>query len=440
MHAALSATTLTGPQMLTFLLHLCLLLCLAVVLGRLAGRVGLPAVVGELTVGVVLGPSLLGNLPAAATGWLPQSDPGQFALVEAVAQLGVLLLVGLTGAELNIGALRRSGPTALRVSIAGLVVPLALGVGAGFLLPAMLYGPGTDQLTFALFMGVAMCVSAIPVLAKILMDMRLNRTPLGQLMLVAGVIDDAFGWLLLSLVSALVTAGFTAAALGSSLVGLAVIALVALVVGRPLVRLVLDRAGRSGEPIPVLGVAVMLMLLAAAGSQAVGQEPVLGAFLCGMLISASGKLPEESVAPLRTFVLAVLAPVFFALAGLRMDLRLLADPRIALTGIAVLLVAIAGKFTGAYLGARLSRLDRWEALALGAGLNARGVVQVIIATIGVRLGVLNAASYTIIVLVALVTSMLAPPLLRFAMARIDPPAARSEPATVDAALPPERSA
>jgi Kef-type K+ transport system membrane component KefB len=335
----------------------------------------------------------------------------------------VLLLVGVTGADLNFATLRRSGATAFRVSLASLLVPLGLGVAAGFLLPAMLVGEDTERLTFALFLGVAMCVSAIPVLAKILMDMRLHKEPLGQLILIAGVIDDAFGWVLLSFVSALATVGLTAASIGSSLAGLAVIVLVALVVGRPLVRLVLDRAGRSGEPIPVLGAAVVLVLLSAAGTQAMGQEPVLGAFLCGMLISASGKLPETSLAPLRTFVLAILAPVFFALAGLRMDLRLLADPRIALTGLAVLAVAIVGKFAGAYLGARLSRLNRWEGLALGAGLNARGVVQVIIATIGVRLGVLNAASYTIIVLVALATSMLTPPLLRFALARVEREAA-----------------
>ena len=140
--------------------------------------------------------------------------------------------------------------------------------------------------------------------------------------------------------------------------------------------------------------------------------------MCGVLIKAAGTLPDLSITPLRTFVLAVLAPIYFAQAGLRMDLRLLADPDIALAGLTVLVVAIVGKFAGAYLGARLSTLSRWEALAIGAGLNARGVIEVIIATIGVQLGVLNTASYTIVVLVALVTSLMAPPILRFAMVRV----------------------
>jgi Kef-type K+ transport system membrane component KefB len=419
MHTVAMAPSLTGQQTLTFLLQLCLLLCLAVLFGRLVTRIGLPAVVGELLVGVILGPSLLGSLPAHLTGWLPQRDSGQLALVEVVGQLGVLLLVGITGAEMSLGMIRRRGTTALRVSVAGLVVPLGLGIGLGFLLPAMLFGANAGRTSFALFLGVAMCVSALPVIAKILMDLRLNQSTVGQLILTAGLVDDAVGWLLLSFVSAMATAGLTAASALSSVGALALVVIVAVTIGRPVVRIVLGRAGRSGEPAPVLGATVALILLAAAGAQAIGLEAVLGAFVCGILISSSGRLPENWMAPLRTFVLAVLAPVFFALAGLRMDLRLLAKPQVALAGLAVLAIAILGKFLGAYLGARLSRLNRWEALAIGAGLNARGVIEVIVATIGVKLGVLNTASYTVVVLVALVTSLMAPPLLRFAMARVE---------------------
>jgi Kef-type K+ transport system membrane component KefB len=420
MHSLAMAPALSGHTVVLFLFQLGVLLCLAVLFGRLAARVGMPAIAGELLVGVLLGPSVLGGMPPEVMSWLWSSgQTGQSVLVEGVGQLGVLLLVGITGAQLNLGLLRRRATAAARVSAAGLVVPLALGIGLGFVLPSLLVGAGTERTTFALYLGVAMCVSAIPVMAKILMDLRLEHSSTGQLILTAGVLDDAVGWLLLSFVSALATAGLTLSAVMLSTGSLLLFLVVALLVGRPLVRLVLGAAARSGEAAPVLGAAVALILVTAAGAHLLKQEAVLGAFVCGLLIKASGKLPDLSITPLRTFVLAVLAPIYFAQAGLRMDLRLLADPDVALAGLTVLAVAIVGKFLGAYIGARLSKLSRWEALAIGAGLNARGVIEVIIATIGVQLGVLNTASYTIVVVVALVTSLMAPPILRFAMVRVE---------------------
>jgi Kef-type K+ transport system membrane component KefB len=163
---------------------------------------------------------------------------------------------------------------------------------------------------------------------------------------------------------------------------------------------------------------VVLVLLSAAGTQALGLEPILGAFLAGILIGASGRVDPDWENPLRTFVMAVLAPVFFATAGLRMDLTALVRPVVLLTALGVLVVAVASKLAGAYLGARVARLSHWEGLALGAGLNARGVIQVVVATVGLRVGILSVEAYTVIVLVAIVTSSMAAPMLRYAVRRI----------------------
>ncbi len=163
---------------------------------------------------------------------------------------------------------------------------------------------------------------------------------------------------------------------------------------------------------------MVVVLLGAVTTHALGMEPVFGAFVAGILIGLPGAADQTRLAPLRTVVLSVLAPLFMATAGLRMDLTSVAEPTIALAALAALAVAIVGKFVGAYLGARLSRLGNWEAMALGAGMNARGVVEVIVAMTGLRLGVLSTATYSIVVLVALVTSLMAPPLLRVAMARL----------------------
>ncbi|MFI6924070.1 cation:proton antiporter [Nonomuraea spiralis] len=403
---------LGARELLVFMLQLGLLLGLAVLLGRLAARLRMPAIVGELTVGVLLGPSVLHHVAPGLTFT-------QLHLLDAVGQVGVLLLVAITGIQLDFGLVRRRGATAVKVSVAGLVVPLALGVAAGYLLPASLLTEGTSVTVFALFLGVATCVSAIPVIAKTLTDMKLLHRDVGQLCLTAGMVDDAFGWFMLSIVSAMATTGVRTGQIVLSLVYLVALVPFALWVGRPLVRWTMRAATRSAEPGPAVAAAVVLVLLAAAGTHALGLEAILGAFVCGALIGRSGHADAAWLAPLRTVVLSVLAPLFFATAGLRMDLTLLARPDVLVASGVVLGVAIVGKFLGAWLGARLSRLGGWEAFALGAGMNARGVIEVIVAMVGLRVGIIDTAMYTIVIVVAIVTSLMAPPILRVAMRRVE---------------------
>ncbi|NKZ03728.1 cation:proton antiporter [Actinomadura latina] len=418
----MGAAPATGPVaplashgLLIFLLQVAVLLTLALVLGRLATRVGMPAVVGELAAGVLLGPSLFGQVAPDAAGWLIPAEPGQFHLLDAFGEIGVLLLVAIAGIQMDLGLVRRRGLDAARIGLAGLLIPLGLGICCGLLLPASLFAAGADRTAAALFLGIAMCMSAIPVIAKTLMDMNLLHRNIGQLTLTAGMIDNTAGWLLLSIASAMTSVGVGTGTVATA-VGEVVLVLLLAAAARPLARLVL---GRIHEPAVTVSTVTIMVLLAAAGTQALGLEPLFGAFLCGLVIAAAGNVDVAGLAPLRMLVLAFLAPVFFATAGLRMDLTALGRPVVLLTALVVLLVAVAGKFTGAILGARLSGLNRWEALALGAGMNARGAVEIIVAMAGLRLGILNTATYTIIVLVAIVTSLLAPPILRPAMARVE---------------------
>jgi Kef-type K+ transport system membrane component KefB len=188
-------------------------------------------------------------------------------------------------------------------------------------------------------------------------------------------------------------------------------------VGRVGVKKVLTVTTRADEPGPTVAAAVVIILAGAVTTAALGMEPIFGAFIAGTVISAS-RIAQRQLAALRTLVLSVLAPLFLATAGLRVDVTVLARPVVAVTALVIALVAIFGKFAGAYAGARLRRLGSWEGIALGAGMNARGVVEVVIALTGLRLGVLNTTTYTIVVLVALVTSVMAPPVLRHAMSRI----------------------
>jgi len=431
-----SLPSLAPHALLVFLLQIALLLSVALALGRLAMRLGLPALVGELLTGVLLGPSLLGAFAPGLLSFVLPSDAVQLHLLDAVGQLGVLLLVGITGVQLDAAMLRRRGLTGVKVSLSGLLLPLALGIGAGLLVPAALLTDGTSRWVFALFIGVAMCVTAIPVIAKILADMGLLHRDLGQLTLAAGAVDDAVGWFLLSIVAAAATTGVSGGQVALHIAYLVLFLVAALVVGRPIVRWAMRLAGRAGDGGARLTLAVVLIMLGAAATQAMGMEALFGAFVVGILIgqARAAEMPDprpgrslwRDLTPLRTIVLSVLAPLFLATAGLRMDLTALADPRVLLAAVALLAVAVAGKFAGAYLGARGSRLGHWEAIALGAGMNARGVVGVVVAATGVRLGVLSVAMYTVVVLIAVVTSVMGPPILRWAMSRIATTEAEAE--------------
>jgi Kef-type K+ transport system membrane component KefB len=408
---------IASHAVVVLLLQIGLLLLTAMLLARLAARLRMPAVVGELTAGVLLGPSVLAHAAPGLFDWLMPQQAEQMHLLDAVGQLGVLLLVGITGIDLDFDLVRRRGLTAARVSISGLVIPLGLGIGTGFLLPASVRG--TDTKVFALFLGVAMCVSAIPVIAKTLSDMHLLHRNIGQLTLTAGVVDDVVGWLLLAVVSAMATTGFRAQSIGLSLLYLAAMIAFAAVIGRRVVPLALRVADKAGGAPTTVATAVVIIMLSAAASQAMGMEAVFGAFVAGILLGTAGRIEPGRMAPLRLVVNAVLAPVFFATAGLRMDLTALRHPVVLAAAAAVLVVAILGKFAGAYLGARISRLNHWEALALGAGMNARGVIEVVVAMVGLRLGVLTVETYTIVIVVAIVTSVMAPPILRIAMRRVE---------------------
>ena len=410
---------LGGHELMILLLQVGLLLTLAVLLGRVAIRFRMSAIVGELLAGVLLGPSLLAHLLPRLSGWLLPLKPEQFHLLDAVGQIGVILLVGITGTQLDFGLVRRRSATAIRVAIPGLAVPLALGVAGGFLIPAALLARGSDRLVFALFVGVAMSVSAIPVIAKTLQDMGLLHRNIGQLTLAAATVDDTLGWLMLSIVAALATKGVQAATIGRQTGLLVVFLVVVTLLGRPAVAAVMRIASRADGDGPITTYAVVIMVLGAAVTQAMGLEAVFGAFVAGMVIGTCGHVDPGRLASMRTVTLSVIAPVFFATVGLRVDLTMLRRPVVLLAVLMMLAIAVIGKFAGSFAGAKASRLTSWEALALGAGLNARGVVQLVVATVGLQLGVLTTVTYTIVVLIAITTSVMTPSILRMAMAHVE---------------------
>jgi Kef-type K+ transport system membrane component KefB/nucleotide-binding universal stress UspA family protein len=408
-------------ELFLILLELALLLFVARGLGELMRRIQLPPVIGELLAGVVLGPSIFGLiLPSLQKQIFPRIQ-AQSDLISVVSWLGVLFLLVVTGLETDLNLIVRKGKIALLISLGGIIVPFATGLGLGWLLPDNLLANPNQRLIFSLFIATAMSISAVPVIAKVLMDLKLIRRDIGQVTLAAGMTDDTLGWILLSVVSGLATSGkFDFPTVFKSVAGAVIFLVVAFTIGRSLMAWVLrwvdDYIGGATASLSAL---LVLALGASALTHSLGIEAALGAFVIGILAGQSPRFSREAGITLEVITAGFLAPIFFATAGLKVDLVKLLAPETFFIGLIVLAIACFGKFTGAYIGSRVGGLSHWEGIAMGSGMNARGAMEIIVATIGVSLGVLNQQMYSIIVMVAIVTSLMAPPLLRWSLSKVE---------------------
>lgn len=400
-------------QVLVFFAAFALILVVARALGAVARRFGQPAVIGELSAGLVLGPSLLGRVAPDATDWLFPDDSAQTAMLFTVGWLGVMFLLVSTGFETDLGLIRRLGSAAATVSIGSLVVPLIIGFGAGWFMPSVFLGDDTERYVYALFIAAALSISSLPVIAKILSEMGLMRRNFGQLTLAAGMVNDVIGWIMLGFVAGLARGGLKVDKLAVTLIGLVVFFAFAFTLGQKAVDASLRQIRRTGDDAGRrLFVVVTTALAFGVVTQMLHVEALLGAFVAGIVLTRSRFADHSLIAPLETVTVSVLAPVFFATAGLRIDLGLLLEAETLLWGGIVIAAASVSKFVGSLIGGRLGSLSRKESAALGVGLNARGALEIVIATVGLSLGVLNERSYTVIVLMAMATSMAAPPMLR----------------------------
>ena len=340
-------------------------------------------------------------------------------LLGLIGLLGAMFLLMLTGLETDTELIRRNSRVAAGVATGGLVLPFALGYLVAYTIPEGLLADPDRPVVFALFFATGLAVSAIPVIAKVLLDLGLIRRRFGQTVLAAGMIDDTVAWILLSVVMALANEESTSP---WTLVLAAARILVFIGLTLTLGRWLVDRAlgfiqDRGTAPDGVLTLAVAAALAFGAVAMVFGVEAVMGAFLAGIVLSLNPRLPVEVVGRLHAMALGVFAPVFFAIAGLQVDLSVLGNTETLIVAVVTLVVAIAGKCFGAALAARLMGVDAWTALAYGAALNARGAIGIIVASIGLNLGILSEEIYAIIVLTSVATSMLAPPLVRAFLSR-----------------------
>lgn len=367
-------------------------------LGWLLQRMRQPRVMGEILAGIALGPSLLGQVWPEATEEL--FPPQVVASLRALALLGLVLFMFLVGLELDLGALRGQGHRAVAISHSSIVLPMVLGFGLGLFLEPRV-GVGADRFGFALFVGAAMSITAFPVLARILRDGRMTHTRLGVLVITCAAVDDITAWCVLAVVVAIVEADGMGSAVQTVALSLAYVG-VALLVVRPALR-------RLGT-VP-LWLAVVVAVASAWTTEWIGIHAIFGAFMAGAVMPRDHRFRAALDAQVRPLTDHLLLPMFFAVVGLATRIDLLDDLYLwGLTAL-VVLVAVAGKFGGASLAARATGESWRDASIVGVLMNTRGLTEIVILTVGLELGVIGDEMFTIMVVMALVTTLMAAPIL-----------------------------
>jgi Kef-type K+ transport system membrane component KefB/nucleotide-binding universal stress UspA family protein len=417
---AYAAADASAPIEVSFFAALLALILLGRSLGEAMNRIGQPSVVGQLLAGILLGPSFLGWVYPDLQHWLFASSKEQASMLNAISQVGILLLLLLTGMQTDLKLVRRVGNAAISISVTGVLVPLACGVALGWLLPESLLPDPAKRLLTSLFLGTALAISSIKIVAVVVREMGFERRDLGQIIIASAILEDTIGWIIIAITFSLAEAGhIDFASVATSLIGTAVFLVLSFTVGRRLVAFLIRWTNDNLESdFPVITTILAIMIAMALTTQFIGVHTVLGAFVSGVLIGESPILTRYIDAQLRGLILAFFMPVFFGMAGLGTDLTILAKPDLLLLSLGLIAVASVGKFAGAFLGAEIGGLSRKEALAVGCGMNARGSTEIIVASIGLSLGAITQTLYTMIVTMAVITTIAMPPMLRWSLSRV----------------------
>jgi Kef-type K+ transport system membrane component KefB len=399
------------PTAASDVLHVLLVMLAIVVTSRLLGsiclRLGQPPVIGEVLGGILLGPSFLGRLSPGFSAYLLPSDIAPSLAV--IAQLGVILYMFIVGLELDAGSLRHGGHAAVLISHAGIVAPFLLGAGLALGLHPRLSSVDVPFTVFALFLGVAMSVTAFQVLARILTDRGLSRSPLGVLALTCAALDDVTAWCLLALVVGVARAnlgGAVSVAIGAT----GYIAFMWLAV-RPISMRIVRFDQREDLSSGTTAIALASLLLSATITELIGIHAIFGAFVLGAAIPSDSVVARQLVRKLRDVVVVLLLPVFFVYTGLRTQIGLVAGVEEWLICGLIIAVATLGKFGGSLGAARLAGIGWRDAAALGVLMNTRGLMELIVLNVGLDLGIVSPKLFAMMVLMALVTTVATTPVL-----------------------------
>ncbi len=415
-----SIRPLSPIEIESFLLQIAVLLGFAYVGGQVFKRWKQPTLIGNIIAGVLLGPTILGH-------WFPEfqilifkPDQTQANMLSAITWVGLLLFLMEAGIDVNLNVLKRTGSQSIWVSAGGLVIPMISGFTLGALIPENFLIKSSDRFTLSLFLAVSMSISALPPIAMVLREKSMLRHKIGQIALGSAMLDDIVAWILVAVMTSLYLTGHFDGLAAAKTTGAALTFLgISYAVARPLMtRFISWHNGISPGASAQLSILIFFGITGGVITSWLGLESALGVFVVGILIGAAPSLQKNAVHALSLIVSAFLAPLYFGLAGLRLNLWSVLEWNTSGLLLTVLSVAFVSKLIGVYLGAWIAGLSKWERVTLGFGMNARGGTEIIIATIGLSIGLLSKEIYSIIIVMAVVTVILAVPLMTWVLSKI----------------------
>ena len=406
---------MTSTELTILFLQLSIMLISAMALAALVRRLNHPPIVGELLAGILLGQTVLGYLAPSAFDWLFLQHAAVIPAREALILTGMLFFLFSTGMEVDLSMIQGRVWGLFLVSSLGILIPFGLGAGTVLAFPNFWNAPeSSNQFQLALFMGTALSISALPIIARILQDLNLLDKEIGSVILTSAVLNDILGWTIFAASLNMMQSNGEQANLGKILGSLGLALVLIWGMSRWLARPLINRSRSiSGE---YIGIVAACILAAAALAEWLGIHPIFGAFLVGVALgkSRTNKTEAEEREVINKFASRFFAPLYFVSVGLKVNFAENFDLGLVLL---VLLIAILGKVIGGGLGARLSGFDARTSLAIGFGLNARGAIEIILASVALQHGVIDQRIFVALVVMALVTSMISAPALKHLLPR-----------------------
>ncbi len=391
------------------LLQIIIILVVSRIFGMLFAKMGQPSVVGEMIAGIFLGPSIMGLLSPDFSNFLFPKD--SLKTLQFLSQIGLAFFMFIIGMELDLEKLKNKAKNAVVISHASIIFPFFLGVTLSYFIYEQFAPIGVKFLAFALFMGIAMSITAFPVLARIVQERGLTRTPLGAMVITCAAADDVTAWCMLACVIAIVKAGSIVSALFTIVLAV-VFVLIMLYLVRPYINKISAKVvAQENLNKTVIAISFFILLLSAYFAEVIGIHALFGAFLAGVIMPQNMKFKELLAGKIEDISVLLLLPIFFAFTGLRTQIGLLNEGHLWATCGVVILIAVLGKFGGSAVSAKIMGQTWKDSLSIGALMNTRGLMELIVLNIGYDLGILSPEIFAIMVLMALATTFMTGPLL-----------------------------
>ncbi|MCG9881015.1 MAG: cation:proton antiporter [Bacteroidia bacterium] len=399
---------LSHHENLVLILSLGLLIISARMFGEFFRKFKMPLVVGELIAGIILGPSLVGHYFPELSGLLYTQNPNASLALNGIINMSIIMLLFVAGMELNLSIIRQQGKAALSTSVLSLILPLGLGFATAFYGYKLFGKNSSDIIAFALFMGTSMAISALPVIARTLIDLNLFKTKIGSIIITAAMFNDLIGWILFSMIMGMLK-GSANHSIFLTLLYTIAYAILMLTVVRIFINKSLPWAEKNFTwPGGFLSLSLGLAFLGAAFTEYIGLHAIFGAFIIGITIGDSVHVTEKMKDIVNQFVTNIFAPLFFISIGFKVNFL---DHFSLPISLLVLTIAFTGKIAGGYLGAKLGGLTNQESLAIGFGMNARGAMEMILAALALQANLIGEEVFVAIVIMAVITSVVAGPMM-----------------------------